>query len=84
VTWSDTTCPDGTNSGASTPETCVGHVLPACPCRKRPLAGPGSLGQEGVTLTVSRPYSRIDRRRPKRHTDHRDALATVAHVTGSS
>ena len=26
VTWSNTTCPDGTNSSASTPETCVGHL----------------------------------------------------------
>jgi hypothetical protein len=26
VTWSNTTCPDGTNSNASTPETCVGHL----------------------------------------------------------
>jgi hypothetical protein len=29
VTWSNTTCPDdGTNSSASTPETCVGHLTP--------------------------------------------------------
>jgi hypothetical protein len=26
VTWSNTTCPDGSNSSASTPETCVGHL----------------------------------------------------------
>ena len=26
VTWSKTTCPDGTISSASTPETCVGHL----------------------------------------------------------
>ena len=26
ATWSNTTCPDGTNSTASTPETCVGHL----------------------------------------------------------
>ena len=26
VTWSNTTCPDGFNSSASTPETCVGHL----------------------------------------------------------
>jgi hypothetical protein len=26
VTWSNTTCPDGTNSSVSTPETCVGHL----------------------------------------------------------
>jgi hypothetical protein len=26
VTWSNTTCRDGTNSSASTPETCVGHL----------------------------------------------------------
>ena len=26
VTWNNTTCPDGTNSSASTPETCVGHL----------------------------------------------------------
>jgi hypothetical protein len=26
VTWSNTTCPDGTDSSASTPETCVGHL----------------------------------------------------------
>jgi hypothetical protein len=26
VTWSNTTCPDGTNSSASTTETCVGHL----------------------------------------------------------
>jgi Pentapeptide repeats (8 copies) len=26
VTWSNTTCPDGTSSSASTPETCVGHL----------------------------------------------------------
>jgi hypothetical protein len=26
VTWSNTTCPDSTNSNASTPETCVGHL----------------------------------------------------------
>jgi len=26
VTWSNTTCPAGTNSSASTPETCVGHM----------------------------------------------------------
>jgi hypothetical protein len=25
VTWSDTTCPDGTNSSAQTSQTCVGH-----------------------------------------------------------
>jgi Pentapeptide repeats (8 copies) len=25
VTWSNTTCPDGTNSSASTPGTCLGH-----------------------------------------------------------
>jgi hypothetical protein len=26
VIWSNTTCPDGTNSSASTPETCAGHL----------------------------------------------------------
>ncbi|MGA7420361.1 MAG: pentapeptide repeat-containing protein [Acidimicrobiales bacterium] len=26
VTWSDTTCPDGTLSSASTPQNCVGHL----------------------------------------------------------
>jgi hypothetical protein len=26
VIWSNTTCPDGTSSSASTPETCVGHL----------------------------------------------------------
>jgi hypothetical protein len=26
VIWSNTICPDGTNSNASTPETCVGHL----------------------------------------------------------
>ena len=26
VTWSNTICPDGTNSNASQPETCVGHL----------------------------------------------------------
>ena len=26
VTWNNTTCPDGTNSSASTPQTCVGHL----------------------------------------------------------
>lgn len=26
VTWSDTTCPDGTNSNAKQPQTCLGHL----------------------------------------------------------
>ena len=25
VTWSDTTCPDGSNSSTNTPKTCIGH-----------------------------------------------------------
>jgi len=28
VLWSNTVCPDGTNSNDSTPETCVGHLSP--------------------------------------------------------
>ena len=27
VTWSNTTCPDGTNSGAGIGATCVGHLI---------------------------------------------------------
>jgi uncharacterized protein YjbI with pentapeptide repeats len=26
-TWSNTTCPDGTNSSAASPQTCVGHGI---------------------------------------------------------
>jgi hypothetical protein len=28
VTWSNTTCPDGTNSSTRSPQTCVGHLSP--------------------------------------------------------
>lgn len=27
VTWSNTTCPDGTNSSAYSPQTCIGHGI---------------------------------------------------------
>ena len=27
VTWSNTICPDGTNSDGNTPKTCVGHFI---------------------------------------------------------
>ena len=36
VTWSNTTCPDGTKSSTNTPKTCVGHLTP--PPRPAPHA----------------------------------------------